>query len=513
MRTRSWPGRNGAMVASIAGPVAIVWVVIMVAALAAAVGAEQPKSAATEKAAPAQALAPEVSISEVRVSPAPEGEPLSKDYAVTANGQVVPVYIAKVAPADPARRWKAMDDAAHSAEYFETAAFASFDMRGPVRIAVTCPEAIQSARILPARIPRVTTGTRTDFQIDGKSLTFLLSEPRPLTVEVNGRWVSALHIFANPLEADVPREADPNVIYFGPGVHETKGVKVGDGKTVYVAGGAVVRGTGDRRDPVFVLEGKNIRLCGRGIIDGSLCPTHTRNLMLVRGSDITIEGVIFRDSSTWNVPIRQSDRVTVRNVKVLGYRANSDGIDICNSRDVTVEGCFLRTLDDLVVVKSDAGQGEVRRIVVKACVLWNEVAHALSIGAELRENVDDVRFTNCDVIHDKGREWTLRVYHCDSARITNVRFEDIRIEESAKLISLWIGKAVWTRDPERGHIDGVTFKNIRAAANPLRVELVGFDKDHAVDHVAFEDVVVSGRPLNAADVKSNAFVTGVTVRP
>ena len=42
-------------------------------------------------------------------------------------------------------------------------------------------------------------------------------------------------------------------------------------------------------------------------------------------------------------------------------------------------------------------------------LLWNEVAHALSAGAELRENVDDVLFTHCDVIQDLGWEWTLRV--------------------------------------------------------------------------------------------------------
>jgi anti-sigma factor RsiW len=470
-------------------------------------GTEQSKPVAIAKAAPPSAPTLVVPmVSSVNVYPAPEGETLSKDYAVTAGGKAVPVYTARVAPADPARRWKAMDDVAHSAEYFDMAAFASFDMQGPVEITVTCPDEIKSAKILPSSL-------KISPAIHGKNLKFTLAEPRPVTVEVNGRWVSALHLFANPLEADPPRVDDPNVIYFGPGVHETKGVKVGDGKTVYVAGGAVVRGTGDRNDPVFVLEGKHIRFRGRGIVDGSLCPTHTRNLLMVRGSDITVEGVIFRDSSTWNIPIRQSDRVTVRNVKILGYRANSDGIDICNSRDVTVDGCFIRTLDDLVVVKSDKGQGEVRRIQVEDCVLWNEVAHALSIGAELRENVDDVRFSNCDVIHDKGREWTLRVYHCDSARVTGVRFEDVRIEESPRLMSVWIGKAVWTRDAERGHVDGVTFNKIRAAANPLRVELVGFDPAHAVEHVTFEDVVINDRPLTAADVKSNAFVTGVTVRP
>ena len=137
----------------------------------------------------------------------------------------------------------------------------------------------------------------------------------------------------------------------------------------------------------------------------------------------------------------------------------------------------------------------------------------MSIGAELRENVDDVLFANCDVIHDKGREWTLRVYHCDSARISNVRFEDIRIEESPRLMSLWIGKAVWTRDDERGHIDGVVFENISATANPLRVQLQGFDETHLVENVLFQDVAVNGAALSFADVKTNAFVKGVTVRP
>ncbi|MGA2657327.1 MAG: hypothetical protein ABSH34_07380, partial [Verrucomicrobiota bacterium] len=67
-------------------------------------------------------------------------------------------------------------------------------------------------------------------------------------------------------------------------------------------------------------------------------------------------------------------------------------------------------------------------------------------------------------------------------------------------------KAVWTRDSERGHIAGVAFKNIRAVADPLRVELHGFDEAHAVENVVFEGVVVNGKPLSAAEVITNAFV-------
>jgi hypothetical protein len=455
----------------------------------------------------------------VTVWPAPEGEELSQDFSVTVDGETAPVYIARVAPEKPALRWKAMDDKANSAEYYENAAFTTFDMQGAVEVVVTCPAPVTSARILPSSL-------KIAPRVEGHRVSITMTEPRPLTLEVNGDWVHSLHILANPPEQDPPRKDDPDVIYFGPGVHEVTHMEVGSGKTLYVAGGAVVRGVIGPDEPfgissysglktyspTFHLRGENITVRGRGIIDGSRSSTHARNLMLVQGSDIRVEGVVFRDSSTWNIPIRRCDRVTVRNVKILGYRANSDGIDICNSRDVTVEDCFIRTLDDLIVVKTDRGAGEAQRIVARRCVLWNEVAHALSVGAELRENVDDVLFTDCDVIHDKGREWTLRVYHCDSARITNIRFENLRIEESPRLISLWIDKAFWTRDEQRGHIDGVVFRDIASPASS-RIELKGFDAEHAIENVLFHNVTVGGESLGASDIHANEFVRGVTVSP
>ena len=457
----------------------------------------------------------------VTISPAPAGEELSKDFAVNVEGRDAPVYVARVAPGNQELRMKAMDDTVNSANYYEKAAFTTFDMRGAIQIIVTCPKPISSVRVLPSSLKIVPA-------VRGNSLTFGLAEPKLLTVEVNGDWVHSLHILANPPEENVPKKDDPNVIYFGPGIHEVGNMVVGSGKTVYIAGGAIVRGiikpgephhieagTGlpTGYSPTFELRGKHITFRGRGILDGTGSTTHAKNLLYVNGRDISIEGIILRDSSVWNLPIRQSDRVSVKNLKIIGYRANSDGIDICNSRDVTVEDCFIRTLDDLVVIKTDAGQGKSKHIVVKDCVLWNEVAHALSIGGELREDVDDVLFSNCDVIHDKGREWMLRVFHCDSARITNVRFENLRIEESRRLISLWIGKNSATLDSERGHINGVTFSDIHATADPLWVDLQGFDGEHAVENVEFRDVVVNGRPLAKADVKANVFVRGVTVRP
>ena len=60
--------------------------------------------------------------------------------------------------------------------------------------------------------------------------------------------------------------------------------------------------------------------------------------------------------------MKNSENVDISNVKILGYRANSDGVDICNSRNVAVHGCFIRTLDDLIVIKTTHGGGPTENI-------------------------------------------------------------------------------------------------------------------------------------------------------
>jgi polygalacturonase len=310
---------------------------------------------------------------------------------------------------------------------------------------------------------------------------------------------------------------------------------VGDNKTVYIAGGAIVRATvGENeeswparwapaaglrnwRGASFNLRGKNITFRGRGIFDQAGVPNQGRQMMSATVDGLKMEGVIFRDSSTWTVSLRDCNKVHIDNIKILGFRANSDGIDINSSFDVLVENCFLRTLDDLVVVKTLRGSGQdAGRIRVRKCVLWNEVAHALSIGAELTRKVEDVVFEDCDVIGDHGREWTLRIYHTDSALIKNVRFENIRIEESVKFASLWINQAYWTTDATRGRIEDVVFKDITVnnSGRPLQkgIEFLGFDKDHAIRNVVIDNVVINGKKVVKEDIVTNDFVYDVTVK-
>ncbi len=458
----------------------------------------------------------------VKVYNAPTGANLSTAYTVSVQGKPVPVYKVKVAPKNDASRWQAIDDKINTHLHFNTAAYAYFDMNGPVTVTVTMPSAVNTAKILPANAGIATS-------ISGNQVTFIVLQPKNLTVEINGEWVESLHLFANPFETDVPSPTDPNVIYFGPGIHTVSKMTIGDNKTLYIAGGAILKavvdpgetsrdlGNGLRRyDPTFTVRGNNIKVRGRGIIDASECPNSARNIFYnIATTNFSMEGIILQNASTWTMPIYYSQFVTIDNVKILGYRSGTDGIDICNSTRVNVKNCFVRTLDDLIVVKTQEHPtyNKCAGVFVEKCVLWNQAAHALSVGAELVKPVDDVTFTNCDVIHDQGREWSLRVFHSDNALISNVRFDNIRIAEANNFISLWINSASWSTAATRGNIKNITFRNITLTGLPRfkKIELLGFDATHKIDTVLFNNVRLDNRTILNTDITKNDFVYNLTL--
>ena len=457
----------------------------------------------------------------VKTYNAPVGADLSTAYQVTVQGKPVAVYKVKVAPKDAASRWLAIDDRVNTHLYFTTAAFAYFDMSAPVSVTVTLPTTVNTVKILPANAGITSS-------ISGNQVTFTVASPQNLTFEVNGEWVESLHLFANPFETNVPSPTDPNVIYFGPGIHTVSSMNIGDNKTVYIAGGAIVKaivapgeastpvGTTGllRYAPTFTVRGNNIKVRGRGIIDASECPNAARNIFYnIVANNYTMEGIILQNASTWTMPIYYSNNVTIDNVKILGYRSGTDGIDICNSTNVNVKNCFVRTMDDLIVVKTQEHPTYTicKDVVVENNVLWNQAAHALSVGAELVKPVANITFRDCDVIHDQGREWSLRVFHTDNAMVRNVKFENIRIAESNNFLSLWINSASWSTSALRGNIRQVTFKDITLATLPRlkKIEFLGFDATHKIDSVLLQQVKINGLPIQTSDITTNPFVSNL----
>jgi hypothetical protein len=485
------------------------------------------------------AAAAAVGLDSVRIYPAAGAEPVSAQFKVSIGDQNVPVYLAQVLGMDPEKR--VHSDIQHFApgDVIETS-FASFDLRdaAAATVTVTCPDAVTAAKVMP-NIRGIAA------QVSGNQVTFKVDKPGPLVVEVNGDWRKSLQLFVDPWDDAAPDPHDPKVIYFGPGIHKVPEIRAGSGQTVYLAGGAFVycinkppgfpkdppvtgpdgiveKGPGSPGSAAVILVGDNITLRGRGVIDCSLCTWHSRGAILATGKNIKIEGLVIRDPATNGVVPAGCDNLQVKNLKIFGYRGNSDGCDLMGVRDSTVDGCYIRTADDLVSIGAKHYTGETHNLKITNCVLWNELAHALFMGSAIQELCENVTFSDCDVIRDKGRGQVLGLINAESGTARNTVFENIRVEECQWLIKVGIAGGVFSHDLQKGHVEGVTFRNIVSVAperptvpnhpNPF-VDINGWDAAHVVNGVAIEHVMVDGHPLRADQVLRGKFVGPVTVTP
>ena len=421
---------------------------------------------------------------EVVTYPAPAGESLSADYQLWADDQKVDVYNARVL--DPPFAGKSWD-------FGGPYSFANFDTSGPVVVRVVAKQSLRKVVIRP-----LTTEIHPVLE-DDHTLTLTLDGPRKLSLEPDGKN-GPLLLFANPMETDRPKPDDPQVVYYGPGVHKPERILLNSDQTLYLAGGAVVKAE-------VAAEGSNIQIRGRGILDGSDWAWRTGpvgNLIAIRNSqDLGISGITLRGSSHWSIVPRNSSRVTIRNVKLCNSRVqNDDGINPCNSQDVLITDCFIRSDDDCVALKGLDFRGRnsnVERITVENSILWCDRARIFLLGHESRaEFMRDVTFRNLDVIHFSMTPFLLEPG--EDMRLENITIQDVRLhgEGQRELIRLRPVVNQYMRNKVPGFIRNVRFENVSVEGQPgeYLVQIAGADAQHDVRDVTFKNVSVLGSNLS-----------------
>jgi len=414
--------------------------------------------------------------------PAPQGDVLSADYEVWAESHKVDVYTARVL--DPPFAGKEWD-------FGGSYSFANFDMDERVTVRIVSNRSLRGTVIRPE-----SAGVQMKV-LDEHTLTLSLDGPRKVSVEPDGKR-GPLLLFANPLEAEAPRAGTTNVIFFGPGLHKPGLVRSGDNQTVYLAGGAVVKGA-------IVARGTNIHIRGRGILDGSDYEWRKgphQFTVGIYGTNITVSGITIRGSSHWTIVPRGSRHVTVRNVKLCGSRVqNDDGINPCNSQDVLISDCFIRSDDDCVALKGldlNTPDNNVERITVENCILWCDRARIFLLGHESRaEFMREVTLRNHDIIH-----FTMTPFLFEPGehmRLENIRVDDVRIhgEGQGELIRLKPVVNQYMQKKVPGFIRDVRFRNIVVTGQPgaYGVKLAGADPEHDVRDVTFENFSILGDNL------------------
>jgi hypothetical protein len=349
---------------------------------------------------------------------------------------------------------------------------------------------------------------------------FKLGAPQNLSVEFDGDRLHNLHILAGGLDA--PPAPGPNVVVYGPGLHAPPEgslyFPVASNQTVYIAGGAVMRGT---FRPTGV---ENVRIVGRGLI-----VEPTDQFVVHNSSNVLVEGLTFLSPLHGTIACSGSSQVRFRDIKTFSAGQWSDGINIFACQDVEIDRAFIRTSDDSVAIYATRkdGVGDTRRVRVTRSVFWPDVAHAMFVGLHgdsVKPNtLEDIGFDDIDVLNldedDPEYEGVMAISAGDSNTVRNISFSDIRVEhvEEGKLINLRVVyNAKYNTSPGLA-IDGVRFRNIRYSgsgwAGPSII--AGLAQDRRVRNVSFENVTIAGRKLTAPSPETleiGPFVDGVTFK-
>ena len=386
---------------------------------------------------------------------------------------------------------------------------AYFDFEGRADIELTVPERDLSK----VTVSPLSYGIKPVVDEKRHTVSFSIDTPDTYTVMFGDSPERAVHIFANPLETDVPDFNDENVIYIGPGEWDIDAINLEDGQTLYLSGGAVVHGA------VNANYAKNVTVMGRGIIDGSklegwMGQTAYIPLKFDHCENVKLQDVIVLNANAWVCQGYDTKTAQLEGLKIVSARPNGDGITLQSCLDVEVKNCFVRSWDDSLVVKNY--DGNTKNIQFSNIQVWTDFAQSMEIGFETnkgqRENaaIMDVRFDNICVLHNFHKP-VISVHNADDALVSDIIFQNIVVEDAQMgsgdgdempyLIDLCITQnSNWSSTKERGRIENVLIDHVTVLSGKKCVSrIAGFDEEHKVSDVSISNLNILGEAITDFD--------------
>lgn len=403
--------------------------------------------------------------------------------------------------------------------------YTSFSFAGKLKVEIKLPlrKSISSVVIRPL-------SKHLKATIKGNVITVELAKAANFYVEIDGENRYPLFVFANPLEVNVPCKNDSNVIYFGPGVHDV-GYKDGTmqniptGKTVYLAGGAYVKG---------LLKTKNnadITVRGRGILSGIDIPgnPHYVGIIDAHHGAALVEGIIITDAPSGYQGIlavnkKSTKSSLVDNVKMLGWASNSDG-GLLGDNSV-IKNCFFKINDDVIKPVKNG-------ILYKDNIVWHQmVGSVIMLGWNNTEPCIGAIVSGLDVIAcDRGvvsgSDGTPQAFfnlkNTNGGTYTNILVENVRMETKPYMlfgVDIKINDKGFTNNPAfnkgLGSIDGLIFRNIFVPETPSRISYfngngnVTATSSGDIKNVIFDNIKIGNKKITTQNAPEYITLMGST---
>ncbi|MDD4000509.1 MAG: glycosyl hydrolase family 28 protein [Bacilli bacterium] len=461
----------------------------------------------------------------VRIASIPEEVKRYQEVEVYLGDTLLPLYLVKVnsSQAWTPANYQRIDN---GVGYFE--------LEGKVQVTVKVPDTLNYA----SKLRPLSAGIIPIANLEEKTLSFEISSSGEYVLEINGDLMQAIHFFVSDFSDE---ELATEVIYFGPGLHtkennelinQNNQIRLESNTTVYLEAGAVVRAK------FYANKAENIKIYGPGIIDGS---SFERNATLGKVSvpidfnhctKVELLEFSILDPAGWAVNFYFMKDCLIDDIKIITSRSNGDGISLQSCEDIIVDGCYVRSWDDSLVVKNyplwedRSIHGKTSNILFQNCTLWTDLAQSMELGYEtVGEVFSNIIFKNITVLHALHKP-VISIHNGNNAKINGVKFENITVEDASmgkgdahgndELIDLRVlYSANWTSQhtiTSLGSIDDVLIKNVNVIAGKRnsRITIAGcFDSregyldNHYVSGVRIVNLTYRGREILAEDENIN----------
>jgi len=386
---------------------------------------------------------------------------------------------------------------------------AYFCFEGEVTIEVEVPglaQGISEVHILPAALGITPT-------LYNNRVSFTISEPGFFTLIYNDHVHLATHIFANPIDTDIPDRDDPNVIFIDPGHWTLDAIVLESNQTLYIAGGAVVTSI------VLVDNAENVTIRGRGVICGYGFPAwnqpgaYARVPIDIRSSrNITAEGFILINGNAWKFNSYNSVDLFATNIKIISGRQNGDGFTFQSCRNHHVTDSFVRTWDDSLVIKNYAGSSD--NILFERIQIWTDLAQSMEIGYEtnmgltINPTISNITFRDIFVLYNNHKP-IISIHNGDDALIYNILYQNIIVDNAFmrgdfghnnELIEFNMIKTHWsTVTDEWGQIrdvviDGLIVHRTLYGDVPMS-NFWGHNEYHTLENVTMRNIYILGERI------------------
>ena len=176
-----------------------------------------------------------------------------------------------------------------------------------------------------------------------------------------------------------------------------------------------------------------------------------------RCRNITMKDITLKDPASWTQQYDQCDGLLVEGMKVdAKCYWNNDGIDVVDSKNVTIRNCYIDSADDSYCFKSHSASGVSENILVENCI-GRSSANGVKFGTYTRGTFKHFRFKNIKIFDTYRSAFTV-------ASVDGASIEDVEIDG---LQSLHTGNPFFIRlasrhEGEAPCLKDVVIKNVYA---------------------------------------------------